>query len=63
MDRAIADDLAGVASRYPERVAFVDADEPHAGREIIAALDKGYAVILVEPDGHEHLTAKHAPTR
>jgi hypothetical protein len=55
MDRAIANDLTGVASRYPERVAFVDADEHHAGREIIAALDKGYHVVLVVPDEREHI--------
>lgn len=47
MDRAITRDLAGDSSRYPNRTAFIDADEPHAGREITAALDRGYPVVLV----------------
>lgn len=61
MDRAIADDLAGADSRYPERVAFIDADEPRAGHEITAALDNGYAVVLVSPDGREHILTEQAP--
>jgi hypothetical protein len=61
MDRAIADDLAGRESHYPERVAFIDADEPHAGREITAALDDGYAIVLVSPDGRERILAEQAP--
>ena len=58
----MADDFAGVASRYPDRVAFIDADEPHAGREIIAALDKGYAVVLIAPDGREHIVSEQGLT-
>jgi hypothetical protein len=61
MDRAIARDLKAADSRYPERVAFIDADEPRAGREITAALDQGYAVVLVAPDGHEHIISEHVP--
>lgn len=61
LDRAIANDLAGRPSRYPERTAFIDADEPHAGREITAALDRGYAVVLVSADGREHILTAHAP--
>jgi len=61
MDRAIAQDLAGGPSRYPERTAFVDADEPRAGREITAALDRGYAVVLVSADGREHILTAQAP--
>jgi hypothetical protein len=37
----------------------VDADSPHAGHEIARALDEGYAVVLVSPDGRERvITAK-----
>jgi len=61
MDRAIAHDLAGGSSRYPERTAFIDAEEPHAGREITAALDNGYAVVLVSADGREHILTAQTP--
>lgn len=61
LDRAIADDLAGGASRYPERVAFIDADEPKAGREIMLAIDNGYAVALVSSDGREHILTRPRP--
>ncbi|MDO8185673.1 hypothetical protein Q5424_23475 [Conexibacter sp. JD483] len=57
MERAISDDLAGRESRYPDRVAFIDANEHHAGREIARALDHGYAVALTSPDGRERLVA------
>ena len=52
---ATADDLAGTGSRYPDRVAFIDAGEPRAGREIVAALDDDYAVVLVSDDGRERI--------
>jgi len=61
LDRAIASDLAGQPSRYPDRTAFIDADEPRAGREITAALDRGYAVVLVSADGREHILTAQAP--
>lgn len=61
LDRAIATDLAGQPPRYPERTAFIDADQPHAGREITAALDRGYAVVLVSADGREHILTAQAP--
>lgn len=38
-------------SPYPERAAFVDADEPYAGEEIRRAADEGRAVVLVSADG------------
>jgi hypothetical protein len=58
MDRAIEQAIDG-SSAYPERAAFVNADSPHAGREITRALDDGYAVVLVSADGRERLiTAK-----
>jgi hypothetical protein len=58
MDRAI--DLAIESnSPYPEHAAFVNADSPHAGREITRALDEGFAVVLVSADGRERvITAK-----
>jgi hypothetical protein len=47
------------SSPYPERAAFVNADSPHAGREIGDAFDDGYTVVLVSSDGRERLiTAK-----
>jgi len=58
MDRAIDLAIAG-SSPYPENAAFVDADSPHAGHEIVRALDEGYAVVLVSGDGRERIvTAK-----
>lgn len=53
--RAIADDLAGTNSRCPDRVAFIDADEPRAGREIVAAFDGDSAVVLVSDNGRERV--------
>ena len=38
-------------SPYPEKAAFVDADEPYAGEEIRRAADEGRAVVLVAADG------------
>lgn len=38
-------------SPYPEKAAFVDADEPYAGEEIRRAADEGRAVVLVSADG------------
>lgn len=61
MHCAIADDLAGRESHYPERVAFIDAEEPNAGRETTAALDDGYAVVLVSPDGRERILTEQVP--
>jgi len=58
MDRAIDMAIDG-SSPYPERAAFVNADSSHAGREIMPALDDGYAVVLVSTDGRERIiTAK-----
>ncbi len=58
IDGAIETAIAGDSS-YPERAAFVDADSPHAGREIARALDDGYAVVLVSADERERIiTAK-----
>lgn len=60
MERAISDDLAGRESHVPNRVAFIDVDEPHAGHEIAAALDRGYAVALTSSDGRERILNEHA---
>lgn len=38
-------------SPYPDRAAFIDADEPYAGAEIRRAADEGRAVVLVAADG------------
>jgi hypothetical protein len=38
-------------SPYPERAAFIDADEPSAGAEIRRAADEGRAIVLVAADG------------
>lgn len=50
MDEAIELGIEG-CSPYPERAAFVDADQPGAVREIERAADDGYAVVLVSADG------------
>lgn len=55
MEHPISDDLAGRESHCPDRVAFIDADEPHAGREVAAAVDHGYAVVLTSLDGRERI--------
>jgi hypothetical protein len=38
-------------SPYPERAAFIDADEPGAGPAIERAADEGLSVVLVSADG------------
>lgn len=38
-------------SPYPEKAAFVDADEPSVGAEIRRAADEGRAIVLVAADG------------
>ena len=38
-------------SPYPEKAAFVDADEPYVGAEISRAAEEGRAVVLVAADG------------
>jgi hypothetical protein len=38
-------------SPYPERVAFLDADDPTVGAEIRRAIDEDRAVVLVAADG------------
>ncbi len=60
MDRAIERAIAGNPS-HPERTAFVEADSPHAGREIVRALDDGYAVALVCADGDERIIVAKTP--
>jgi hypothetical protein len=50
MDEAIELAIEG-NSPYPERAAFVDADAPSAGIEIVRAVDEGLPVVLVSQDG------------
>jgi hypothetical protein len=38
-------------SPYPEKAAFIDADEPSVGAEIRRAVDEGRAIVLVAADG------------
>jgi hypothetical protein len=38
-------------SSYPEKAAFLDADEPSVGSEIRRAADEGRAIVLVAVDG------------
>jgi hypothetical protein len=38
-------------SPYPEKAAFLDAEEPSVGSEIRRAADEGRAVVLVSADG------------
>jgi hypothetical protein len=60
MDRAIEHAIEGHPSHL-ERTAFVEADSPHAGREIVRALDDGYAVALVCADGDERIVVAKPP--
>jgi hypothetical protein len=60
MDRAIERTIEGNPS-HPERTAFVEADSPHAGHEIVRALDDGYAVALVCADGEERIIVARPP--
>jgi hypothetical protein len=46
MDRAIEQAIEG-SSSHPERTAFVQADSPQVGREIVRALDDGDERIIV----------------
>jgi hypothetical protein len=38
-------------SPYPERAAFIDADDPRTGAAITRAIDEDRAVVLVSADG------------
>lgn len=38
-------------SPYPEKAAFIDADEPSVGAEIRRAIDEDRAIVLVSADG------------
>ena len=40
---------------YPEKAAFIDADEPGAGHAIERAADQGLSVVLVSADGSTHI--------
>jgi hypothetical protein len=42
-------------SPYPERAAFLDADEPSVGHAIKRAADEGLSVVLVSADGSTHV--------
>lgn len=50
MDEAIDLAIEG-GSPYPDRAAFIDADCPSAGREVMRAASQGLAVVLVAEDG------------
>ncbi len=50
MDEAINLAIEG-RSPYPERAAFIDADDPSAGRDIERAADEGLPVVLVSANG------------
>jgi hypothetical protein len=51
MDEAIDLAIEGGGSSYPDRAAFIDADNPSAGREAMRAASQGLAVVLVAADG------------
>ena len=50
LDQAVAGDTP-----YPDRAAFIDADQPHAGREIARAAANGRAVVLCSADGEQQI--------
>jgi hypothetical protein len=49
-------------SPYPEKVLFVDTDEPYIGADICRAVDEGCAVVLVSPDGSTRTLVAQAPS-
>jgi hypothetical protein len=49
MDEAIDLAIEG-GSPHPGRAAFIDADSPSAGREVMRAASQGLAVVLVAAD-------------
>lgn len=50
MDEALDLAIKG-RSPYPEKAAFIDADEPGVGHAIERAADQGLSVVLVSADG------------
>lgn len=50
MDEAIKLAIEG-RSPYPEKAAFIDADEPSTGQAVKKAVDEGRAVVLAYADG------------
>ncbi len=54
MDEAITLAIDG-RSPYPERAAFVDADDACAGAAIKRAIDEERAVVLVSSDGSTNI--------
>lgn len=56
VDQAIAGDTP-----YPDRAAFVDAGQPHAGHEIVRAAADGRAVVLCSADGSRQVLEPRAP--
>jgi hypothetical protein len=62
MDEAIDLAIEG-RSPYPERSAFIDADNSSAGRVIQFAADRGFAVVLVAEDGSTRVLTPAPTTR
>ena len=56
MDEAIELAIAE-ESPYPEEAMFVNADTPHADREIDYAGQQGHSVVLVSPNGEIQIIA------
>lgn len=56
VDQAIEGDTP-----YPDRAAFIDADQPHAGQEIARAATDGRAVVLCSADGTRQVLEPRAP--
>jgi hypothetical protein len=54
MDEALDLAIEG-CSPYPEKAAFIDADEPGAGHAIERAADQCLSVVLVSADGSTHI--------
>lgn len=48
-------------SPYPEKAAFIDADEPSVGAEIRRAADEDRAIVLVSADGSTRILRAEPP--
>ncbi len=57
----LMDEAIGLAideeSPYPEQALFLDANTPHADREMKRAAREGYSIVLVSPDGDVQIVA------
>jgi hypothetical protein len=58
---AAVDEALTGETPYPERAAFVDADQPDAGHQIARAAADGRAVVLCSADGTRQVLYPRSP--